>query len=464
MAKFARSSTTMLDVRQLWRALHGVPQLLLVQPEQLGYDLAYALALLPLVIAGIVFFLQDALLLFAISFLAGIVCLLALQLARLTFGLPAWVGFKATHPLVASMLIACFFSPHTPAWIGASMVILFIVIDTVLWPQLRRMMIHPALIVFGILYLIQLPLHIAFTNPFDGHRLDDPLLLWYKLQIVIDPVKLYVGNAPGPIGVTSAAAVLLGVTYLWYTRKISLGLVVGFLCGVAGLAIAIRSDLGFQLASGPSLFLAGYIAADRRRLLLPERFTFAFGLAAGAATMILRWYGNGQQAAWQALLLISALATIVLLVQDLLRRRTRAASRSAPLRTLAVDSAEPPDPHRLWAPVRPEVRQPVRQPAMATSPVSTAYSRAAGSSPIRAYDTQGDPHDVVRQMRSAATRGRPAQNPIILLGALLIINPVGLWLTWTARSFNRQTKVLLSAVSLLWYLGVAGFAFALTHR
>ena len=52
----------MLDVRQLWRALHGVPQLLLVQPEQLAYDLAYALALLPLVIAGIVFFLQDALL------------------------------------------------------------------------------------------------------------------------------------------------------------------------------------------------------------------------------------------------------------------------------------------------------------------------------------------------------------------------------------------------------------------
>jgi Na+-translocating ferredoxin:NAD+ oxidoreductase RnfD subunit len=454
----------MLDVRQLWRALHGVPQLLLVQPEQLGYDLAYALALLPLVIAGIVFFLQDALLLFAISFLAGIVCLLALQLARLTFGLPAWVGFKATHPLVASVLIACFFSPRTPAWIGASMVILFVVIDTVLWPQLRRVMIHPALIVFGILYLVQLPLHIGYVNALDGRRLDDPLLLWYKLQIVIDPVKLYVGNAPGPIGVTSAAAVLLGVTYLWYTRKVSLGVVVGFLCGVAALAIAIRSDVGFQLASGPSLFLAGYIAADRRRLLLPERFTFAFGLVAGAATMILRWYGNGQQAAWQALLLVSALVTIALLVQDLLRRRARWASRPAPLRTLTVDSAEPPDPHRLWAPVRSDVRQPV----MATSPVSTAYSRGGSSSSVRAYDTQGDPHDVVRQMRSAATRGGPlsgaARNPIILLASLLIINPVGLWLTWTERSINRQTRVLLSAVSVLWYLGVAGFVFALTHR
>src|SRR2546428_8284713 len=345
----------MLDVRQLWRALHGVPQLLLVQPEQLNYDLTYALAILALVIAGIVFFLQDALLLFAISFLAGIVCLLALQLARSAFGRPAGFGFKATHPLVASMWIAGYVPPHTPAWIGASMVILFIVIDAVLWPQLRRVMIHPALIVFGILYLIQLPLHIGYTNPFEGHRLDDPLVLWYKLQIVIDPVKLYVGNAPGPIGVTSAAAVLVGVTYLWYTRKISLGVVVGFLCGIAALAIAIRSDVGFQLASGPSLFLAGYIAADRRRVLLPERFAFAFGLAAGLATMILRWYGEGQQAAWQGLLLVSALVTVLLRVQVILRRRSKSARGPAPLRTLPVDSGDP-DPHRLWAPVRSQAR------------------------------------------------------------------------------------------------------------
>jgi Na+-translocating ferredoxin:NAD+ oxidoreductase RnfD subunit len=453
----------MLDVRQLWRALHGVPQLLLVQPEQLTYDLAYALALLPLVIAGIIFFLQDALLLFAISFLSGIVCLLALQLTRLTFGLPAWVGFKATQPLVASVLIACFFSPRTPAWVGASLVILFIIIDTFLWPQLRRVMIHPALIVFGILYLIELPLHIGYVAV-DARHLDDPLLLWYRMGTVIDPVKLYVGNAPGPIGTASGAAVLLGVTYLWYTRKISLGVVVGFLCGVTAAAIAIRSDVGFQLASGPSLFLAGYVAADRRRVVLSERFTFAFGLAAGVATMILRWYGNGQQAAWQGLLLISAVVTIVLLVQDLLRRRARSVSRPPALRTMAVDSGEPPDPHRLWAPVRPEVRQPV----MATSPVLTGYSRSTTTRPVRSFDTQGDPHDMVRQMRSAAARGGPlrgaTRNPIVLLAALLLINPVGLWLTWTEASLNRPTRLLLSAVSVLWYLGVAGFVFALMHR
>ena len=453
----------MLDVRQLWRGLHGVPQLLLVQPDQLGYDLAYALALLPLVVAGIIFFLQDSILLFAISFLAGIVCLLAIQLARLTFGLPAWIGFKATHPLVASILVACFLSPRTPAWVAASMVILFIVIDTVLWPQLQRVMLHPALIVFGILFIIQRELGIGFVNPFDGRHLEDPLVLWYKLQIVIDPVKLYVGNVPGPIGVTSAGAVLVGMIYLWYTRKISLGLIAGFICGVAAVALAIRSDLGFQLASGPSLFLAGYVAADRRRVLLSEQFSFLFGAAAGVITMILRWYGGGQQAAWQGLLLVSAVVTLILRVQAMLRQRARTQTRPAPIRTLSVESGEP-DPHRLWAPVRP----PVRQPVTAASAMATAYSRGSISRPIRTFETQSDSNDLVRQMRNAASRsgrlGGASTNPFLLLPALLIFNPLGLWLTWSSASMGRTTKWLLSAASLLWYLAVAGLAFAMTHR
>jgi Na+-translocating ferredoxin:NAD+ oxidoreductase RnfD subunit len=455
----------MLDVRQLWRALHGVPQLLLVQPEQLNYDLAYALTLLPLVIAGIIFFLQDALLLFAISFLAGIVCLLALQLARLTFGLPAWIGYKATHPLVASVLVACFFPPRTPAWVAATMVILFIVIDTIVWPQLQRVMLHPALIVFGILFLIQRQLGFGYVNPFDGRHLDDPLTLWYKLQLVIDPVKLYVGNVPGPLGVTSAGTVLVGVIYLWYTRKISLGLVTGFLCGIAALALVIRSDLGFQLASGPSLFLAGYVAADRRRVLIPEGLTFAFGLAAGMATMILRWYGEGQQAAWQGLLLVGVVATVALRARDLVRGRIRLARPSRALRTLSVESGEPPDPHKLWAPVRQETRQPV----MAMSPVATAYSRAASPRQVQSFDVRTDSNDLVRQMRRAATRGGPARggirSPLAIGLALAIINPVGLLLTWTTRSLNRPTRMLLTGISLIWYLAAAGLAFLLlTHR
>jgi Na+-translocating ferredoxin:NAD+ oxidoreductase RnfD subunit len=448
----------MLDVRQLWRALHGVPQLLLVQPEQLTYDLAYALALLPLIVAGIIFFLQDAILLFAISFLAGIVCLLAIQLARLTFGLPAWVGFKATHPLVASMLIACFLSPRTPAWVAATVVILFIVVDTVLWPQLHRVMLHPALIVLGLLFVIERQLGVGFVNPFDGRHLDDPLLLWYRLQVMIDPVKLYVGNVPGPIGVTSMAAVLLGVTYLWYTRKVSLGVIAGFLAGIAAGALVLRSDPGFQLASGPSLFIAGYIVADRRRVVLAERFTFIFGAGAGVATMILRWYGEGLQATWQGFLLASIIVTVALRAQGFLRRRGRIAGGR--LRTLSIKSPGH-EPRPALTPVRSDVRQPV----MATAPVSTSLRSSAMPSPGRRYDTLHDPNDLVRQMRSAANRGSTSPRSLaILLASLLIVNPVGLWLTWNTRSMAQQFKLMLTGVSVLWYLGVAGLTFALLHR
>lgn len=445
-------------VRQLWRALHNVPQLLLVQPEQLTYDLAYALALLPLIVVGIFFFLQDSLLIFAISFLAGIVCLLAIQLARLTFGLPAWVGFKATHPLVASVLIACFASPKTPAWVAATAVIVFVAIDTVLWPQLHRVMLHPALIVFGLLFLVQRQLSVGYVNPFDGRPLADPLLLWSQLQKMIDPIKLYVGNVPGPIGVTSAAAVLIGVTYLWYARKISLGIVAGFLIGITAGSLLLRTDAGFQLASGPSLFIAGYIAADRRRVALAEQFTILFGLAAGLLTMALRWYGEGLQSTWQAFLLVSVLVTVVLRVQAFLRRR--ASMSGSRMRRLDIESGDR-EPRPVLAPLP----APAPQPVMAAARFNTGYRATSMPSTSRRFDSSHDPNDLVRQMRSAATqRSLSNANQAILLASLLVVNPVGLWLTWKTRSMAQEVKLMLTGASVLWYLGAAGLAFALLHR
>jgi len=67
---------------------------------------------------------------------------------------------------------------------------------------------------------------------------------------------------------------------------------------------------------------------------------------------------------------------------------------------------------------------------------------------------------------SAASRGGRlsgvGQPTAVILAALLIVNPVGLWLTWNGTSFDRRTKLLLSSVSVLWYLGVAGLVFAQT--
>ncbi|GAC1479786.1 MAG: hypothetical protein PVSMB9_03820 [Candidatus Dormibacteria bacterium] len=451
----------MRNVRQLRQGLQAVPQLLLVQPEQLSYDLAFALGLFPLVLAGLVFFRQDAALIFAVSLLAGVVCLLALQLGRLALGLPAWVGHRANHPLVASILVACFLSPRTPLWLAAGGVILFTVLDTLIWPQLQRVMLHPALIVFGLLFIAQRHLGVSFVNPFDGRRLGDPLTLWYQLRIIVDPVKLYLGNVPGPIGVTSAGAILLGLTYLWYARKVSLGIILGFLTGVGITALLIGSDLAFQLSSGPALFLVGYIAADRRRVALPAPFTFVFGIAAGALTMVLRGYGQGQEAAWQSLLLLSTVVTVYLRLRALLRGVALRPAGGRPLRTLAIASGQP----QPGSPPAVAARQAVRQHAMAIAPVASEIKRTPGPALI-GFDTTTDSNDLVRQMRIAASRGplnaTPSQRALLAL-ALVLVNPLGLWMTWSSGALAMASKRVITILSIAWYLAAAGLLLARTH-
>jgi len=277
----------MLHVRQLWRALHAVPQLLLVQPEQLSYDVVYALALVPPMATGIFFFRRSAALLIALCFLTGIVCLLALQLARLTINLPAWVGFRANHPLISGLIVACFLSPQTPAWLGVSLVLLLVVLDHVVWPQLGRTMVHPALVVFGILFVVQKQLPVGFVNPFDGRRLDDPLSLWHRLGLPIDPVKLYVGNVPGPIAATSAAAVLLGIAYLWYGRKISAAVLGGFVAWFLGLAL-IPALVGWLLAGPVALgLLARFVWRDTVRRARPTRIDYGWTTPAYYSCLLL---------------------------------------------------------------------------------------------------------------------------------------------------------------------------------
>lgn len=449
----------MRNVRQLRQALQSVPRLLLVQPEQLSYDLAYSLALLPPLLAGLIFFRQDAVLVFAVSLLAGVVCLLGLNLGRLAFGLPAWVGHKANHPLVASMLIACFLPPRTALWLAAAAVILFVVLDNVLWPQMRRVMLHPALIVFGLLFIAERQLGSGFVNPFDGRRLADPLTLWYQLRLIVDPVKLYVGNVPGPVGATSAGAILLGLTYLWYARKVSLGIILGFLVGVAIPAAVIGSDVAFQLSSGPALFIAGMIAADRRRVPLSEPIAFGFGIVAGALTMVLRGYGQGQEATWESLLLTSTLVTVYLRVSGLLAGRSRGNTGSRPLRALALASGKG-SPARARSPLLPEVRQ----PAMAMAPTGPSFRRQpAAAGPV--FDSATNSDDLVRQMRTAASRGGINGSGTavwIRVLALLLLNPLGLLMTWSS-SASTATKRIITLLSVLWYLAVAALVILLAH-
>jgi hypothetical protein len=67
-------------------------------------------------------------------------------------------------------------------------------------------------------------------------------------------------------------------------------------------------------------------------------------------------------------------------------------------------------------------------------------------------------------MRIQAARRTPSPdaNRILQALALLLLNPVGLWLTWRNRYDPGWLKWALSVVSALWYVGIGAGAAVLT--
>ncbi|TMD71991.1 MAG: hypothetical protein E6I81_09055, partial [Chloroflexi bacterium] len=55
----------------------------------------------------------------------------------------------------------------------------------------------------------------VYLNPANGATFGDPIAIWFRFfsptSAPIDPIRLYVGNVPGPVFATSLLAVAVGV-------------------------------------------------------------------------------------------------------------------------------------------------------------------------------------------------------------------------------------------------------------
>ena len=129
-----------------------------------------------------------------------------------------------------------------------------------------------------------------------------------------DPVRLYVGNVPGPVFATSLLAVAIGVAWLAYARRVSLVVLITFLFGALALIYRFHWDFLFQLDSGPTWFVAGLLLADRR--LLPGSWAIKplIGLAAGSFAIGLRRNGFGIEAAFYTVAAVQAAMALVVVM------------------------------------------------------------------------------------------------------------------------------------------------------
>jgi hypothetical protein len=201
-------------------------------------------------------------------------------------------------------------------------------------------------------------------------------------------------------------------------------------------------------------------------MVLSDRLTALIGLAAGCGTIVLRALGQGPDAAWQSLLAVTLVATLAYWLATGVSLRRPAFGRPRPvraLRALAVSSSQrkvvSPAPLTPASPARPPISTTPRQPVLAGSSAMLSATRRPQPARGYQYDVSAQ-DDIVRQMRIQAARRAPTPgvSRALQAAALILVNPVGLWLTWKNRYDPNWLKWAISIASSLWYFSIGAVA------
>jgi len=317
------------------------------KPASLPDDLVTAIALLPCIVAGLIIFKVHALEMLVVALVTGVVALIISRLALR--GRPPQPGAGVVlAPLFGVALVGA----GASLAISIEIAVLACVLESLRAHYMPAIRAQAGLLAYAGIALVTRGGPSAYINPANGAPFSDPLGTWYQFftpaAAPIDPIRLYVGNVPGPVFATSLLAVAVGVAWLAYARRVSIVVLFGFLTGSLVAIFTFHWDPLFQLDSGPTWFVAGLLLADRR--LLPDSWAVrpTLGFAAGLFAVGLRrpdpgaWFsGHGIEVAFLTVAAIQAVMAIVVVIywgasvsMERWRRTRRLRQREANLRVV----------------------------------------------------------------------------------------------------------------------------------
>ena len=311
-----------------------------IEPESAPPSVVAGIALVPPVIAGLILFRFVALEMLLIALAAGLLAHLAARL----LGQP----LEGTPLLPALVGVAMVGSGAALAWAAA-------VAIAAAGFELARSRFVPAarlqvgLLAYALVLIVSRGGPAVYVTP-AGTPMAEPIRLWLQLfgesQPAFDPVRLYVGNVAGPIFATSMLAVAVGAAWLWYSRRLSLLIVVTFLAGAMVPIVVLRWPGGYQLDSGPLWFAVALVLADRQTLPASPVGRPLLGFLAGMLALGVRTRGLAIEA---SLVTVAAVQLLTVILQGALwvRRNgdeTRARLREIRAATLALGRMRPAQP------------------------------------------------------------------------------------------------------------------------
>ena len=268
--------------------------------EKIMYDVL--LALLPAVIAGVVFFGHSALVVLLLSTLSAVIT--EAIFLRAPFTVKGILGDGSA--LVTGLLVGLILPPTTAWWIPVLGSFLAISLVKLAFGGIGHNIFNPALGARAILLLAFTSQLVKFTVPFDTITAATPLLTSRSFSW-----SLVWGNVGGSIGETSVIAILLGAIYLLYKGHINWRIPVGYVGSAFALALLLGLDPWYTITAGGLLFAAAFMATDMVTSPVTPVGELLFGIGCGVLTIVIRQFTPFPEGVTFAVLTMNALAPIL---------------------------------------------------------------------------------------------------------------------------------------------------------
>jgi hypothetical protein len=300
-------------------------------PDTLPDDLVIGVALAPPVAAGLIIFRLAAVEMLVVALVCGIA---AQVVARLW-----WRGLLVrpqTSPIIAGVVGVALVGPGAPIVVSIEIALLAVTLEVLRARYMPAVNAQMGLLAYAGVALVTRGAPSAYLNPANGKAFADPIGIWVHYfgpaAAPIDPVRLYIGNVPGPVFATSLMAVAIGVAWMAYARRLSPIVTISFLLGAIVPVALFHWDFLFQLDSGPTWFVGAMILADRHLLPGSRAIRPILGFGAGAIALGLRNRGVGIEGAFFAVAGIQALVALMVAALLTITGRSQRRERNRLLR------------------------------------------------------------------------------------------------------------------------------------
>jgi len=267
------------------------------------------IALVPALIAAVVFFDFRAL-------LVTVVCVAAAVLTEYIYQksnkLPVTIGDWSA--VVTGVLLAYNLPVSIPLWQGALGSVIAILVVKQLFGGLGRNFANPAIVGRIILFLSFSGTMTKGTFP-DGISTATPLAVMKAGGVAtLSKMDLFLGNIGGCLGEVSALALIIGFIYLLIRRVISWHTPVAYVATVFVFSLILGGSFDYavcQILSGGLMLGAIFMATDYATTPSTRSGQLIFGLGAGLLTILIRQWGAYAEGVSFAILFMNILTPYI---------------------------------------------------------------------------------------------------------------------------------------------------------